>query len=64
MSKVELPNLEAMEAFGKRIADKLEPGDVVTIGGIWKYADFSKVHADVTVVDLSKEMLASYADLL
>ena len=33
MSEVELPNLEAMEAFGKRIADKLEPGDVVALSG-------------------------------
>ncbi|MXP46819.1 tRNA (adenosine(37)-N6)-threonylcarbamoyltransferase complex ATPase subunit type 1 TsaE [Altererythrobacter luteolus] len=31
--KVNLPDLAAMEAFGSRIADVLEPGDVVALNG-------------------------------
>ena len=31
--KVALPDLEAMDALGARIADKLEPGDVVALSG-------------------------------
>lgn len=30
---VDLPDLDAMEAFGARIADKLRPGDVVALSG-------------------------------
>jgi tRNA threonylcarbamoyladenosine biosynthesis protein TsaE len=31
--RVSLPDLEAMEAFGKRIAERLVPGDVVALSG-------------------------------
>ncbi|MBO6526895.1 tRNA (adenosine(37)-N6)-threonylcarbamoyltransferase complex ATPase subunit type 1 TsaE [Erythrobacter sp.] len=31
--RVSLPDLEAMEAFGKRIAERLVPGDVVSLSG-------------------------------
>ncbi|MFB0611617.1 tRNA (adenosine(37)-N6)-threonylcarbamoyltransferase complex ATPase subunit type 1 TsaE [Aurantiacibacter poecillastricola] len=31
--KVDLPNLAAMEAFGQRIAARLQPGDVVALNG-------------------------------
>lgn len=31
--RIALPDLEAMEAFGARIADKLAPGDVVALSG-------------------------------
>ena len=30
---VQLPDLAAMEAFGKTIAGKIEPGDVVALSG-------------------------------
>ena len=31
--RVELPDLAAMEAFGARIAERLQPGDVVALSG-------------------------------
>ena len=33
MSAFDLPDLESMQALGKRIADKLQPGDVVALSG-------------------------------
>jgi SAM-dependent methyltransferase len=38
-------------------------GDVLSVGGIWKYADLGRVDAAVTVVDLSRKMLATCAGL-
>ncbi len=46
-----------------RIIDAGVRGDVLTVGGIWKYANVGGVDGRVVVADLSREMLGTYASL-